>query len=153
MLVAPYQNAIMYTFRRCQFLTCNDTANHNAEIYGCLGIINNHRLSFIKVPPIIDYEMIANSHHSPRLLATDQLLLHCSSSVCLSIHPKCNSGTGDTAQTTGPIYFVGFFKARSFWVDNARLFHFLNSVCNVCWNRQKTDCGLLYLITCPPACC
>jgi len=35
----------------------------NAVIYWHPGIIDNHRLSFIKVSPIIDNEMIADSHH------------------------------------------------------------------------------------------
>ena len=43
----------------------------------------------------------------PRLKAADKLLLHCSSSIC----PKQNSGTGDTAKTTGLIYVVFFLIA------------------------------------------
>ena len=57
-------------------------------------------------------------------------------SIHLSIHPKCNSGMGNTAKNTGSIYFGGFFNARSLWVDNAHIFIFF-SVCHVCWNRQK----------------
>ena len=37
------------------------TLSHNAVIYS-QDIINNHRLSFTKVSPIINYEMIANSY-------------------------------------------------------------------------------------------
>ena len=44
-------------------LTRNDTMGDNAVIYKRPGIINNHRLSFIKVPQLIDNEMIADSHH------------------------------------------------------------------------------------------
>ena len=74
-------------------------------------------------------------------LAADRLQLHCSSSVHLS----------EMQKTTVPIYFRVFFMARSFWVDNAHLFHFFYSTCHVCWNRQKPDSGLLYLITWPSA--
>ena len=42
------------------------------------------------------------------LLATEQLLLCCSSSVHPSVHPKQNSGAGDTEEITGPIYLVFF---------------------------------------------
>ena len=41
-----------------------------------------------------------------------------------SVHLKQNSGAGDTAKATGLIYFRLLFMARSFWVDNAHLFHF-----------------------------
>ena len=44
-------------------LTCNNAMGDNAVIYERPGIIDNHRFSFIKVPPIIDNEMIADSHH------------------------------------------------------------------------------------------
>ena len=52
-----------FPYNLMSILTCNNAASHNAVIYGCLGIIDNHRLSFIKVSPIIDYEIIADSHH------------------------------------------------------------------------------------------
>ena len=44
-------------------LTRNDAMGDNAVIYERPGIIDNHRLSFIKVPPIIDNEMVADSHN------------------------------------------------------------------------------------------
>ena len=44
-------------------LTRNDVMSDNAVIYRRPGIIDNHQLSCIKVPPIIDNEMIADSHH------------------------------------------------------------------------------------------
>ena len=36
------------------------------------------------------------------------LLLRCSSSVSASLYPKHNSGAGDTAKATGPIYLMFF---------------------------------------------
>ena len=35
---------------------------HNVTIYGGRDIIDNQRLSFVKVPPIIDDDMITDSH-------------------------------------------------------------------------------------------
>ena len=83
----------------------------------------------------------------------NRLLLRCSSSVHLSVHlSEMQSGMDDKVKTTRPIYFRVFLNVRSFWVDNAHLFHFLNSICHVYWNRWKPGCGLLYLITLPSAC-
>ena len=51
---------------------------------------------------------------------------HCLS-ILLSVRPPETKfmHTGDTAKTTRPIYFILSFMARSFWIHNARLFHFL----------------------------
>ena len=68
--------------------------------------------------------------------ASSQLVTIALPIVCQSIHLIHNSGmAGNTVKTAGPIYL--FFMARSFWVDNAGLFNFFNSICHVCWNRQK----------------
>ena len=44
------------------------------------------------------------------------LLLCCSSSVHPSVCLKCNSGTNDTAKTTGPIYFI-LFSMREYFLS------------------------------------
>ena len=53
---------------------------------------------------------------------------------CLSICPKCNSSAGDTAKTTGQIYFSVFFNARSLCVDNQCLSIFFK--CLSCLSKQ-----------------
>ena len=70
---ASYHSAIIWATTRkiprdsrindMSILTRNHAMSHSAVIYGRLGIIDNHQLWFIKVPLIIDYEMIADSHH------------------------------------------------------------------------------------------
>ena len=57
------ENTPEFPYNPMSILTRNNEVSHNAVIYERPGIIDNHPLSFIKVPPIIDYEMIDDSHH------------------------------------------------------------------------------------------
>ena len=66
-----------------------------------------------------------------------------------SIHPKHNLVRSIQLLDR---FTTGGFQCETFWVDNPCLFHFSYSICHVCWNRQRTDNGLLYLITWPSAC-
>ena len=58
------------------------------------------------------------------------------------------SDAGDTAKSTGLIYFI-FFNAKSFSVDNASLFHFFILSVMYVETDKKTDCGLSYFIIWP----
>ena len=76
--------------------------------------------------------------------SVDRLLLHCSSSVLPS---ETKFWCGRYSKNYW-IDLVHFFR----WADNACYFHFFNFIYHVCWNRQKTDCSLMYRTTWVIAC-
>ena len=83
------------------------------------------------------YQLLLVASAASNQLATIALLI-----VRPSVHPfvkNCNSSKGDTAKSTGLIYFMFVFNVRSFAVDNACLFHFvIVSVMSVETDKKQT---------------
>ena len=69
-----------------------------------LDTVDNHCMQVVEGPVTHLQTTILDEY-----ISSDQLLLDWSSSVCPSVCSKQNSGLGDTAKTTGPIYFGIFF--------------------------------------------